>query len=263
VYKQLKIKKMEKNRKPGKALALMAIIFSMNTLFAQVPDTGGVKERRFARDTVERRERLMNMPPLRRGELGIRYMPTFSSLDLRTSGDVVVQGDVTLSHGYGIFLGGNFNDHVGIIGEVNFLEITQKYKDQNLDREVNVSYLNIPVLLSLNTNKRMPVNLNAVIGPQFGVNVGSSLKTTGDDNSATVTGKVGATGSDVGLAYGAGLEFALNRMHTFRIDLGYRGFYGLVDMSANQTSDDPDTFNIVVRAARRTNTAYLGLTWCF
>ena len=81
-------------------------------------------------------------------------------------------------------------------------------KDQSVDNEVNIKYLDIPVLLSLNTNKMAAVNLNAVVGPQFGINVGSDISSSG--STATATATVAAKKGDIGAAFGAGLEFALN-----------------------------------------------------
>jgi hypothetical protein len=121
--------------------------------------------------------------------------------------------------------------------------------------------VNIPVMLSFNTDKTLPVNLNFVVGPQFGINVGSSIQSSGNANADTLRAVVAVKQGDVGAAYGAGLEFALNKAHTLRLDLGFRGFYGFVDMRADQTS--PDSYNILVRASRKTYAGYLGLTFCF
>src|SRR5205814_1536614 len=104
-------------------------------------------------DTVVKEEKKPERPALRMGEFGVRYMPTFTSMNFRNYNNEVVQGDVSLSHGVGVMLGLNFSKNVGLQAEVNYLDITQKYKDRNLERQVNVSYLNIPVLLSLNTDK--------------------------------------------------------------------------------------------------------------
>jgi hypothetical protein len=204
-----------------------------------------------------------NDPTLRRGEFGLRYMPTFGSLDLRTYNNSTVKGSMSLSHGWGIMLGFNFNHHVGVQGEINYNEINQKWKDQSLNRTVHVSYLNIPVMLSLNTDKAAPVNLNFVVGPQFALNVGSSIKGDSKGNTETLNATVAARSGDVGAAYGAGLEFMLNKDHTLRLDLGFRGYYGFVDMSADQTNNNPDTYNVLVSASRKTYAGYIGLSFLF
>lgn len=248
-----------KNNTLNKIAALSATLLFVGSAAAQ--DTVKVRERTIVHDTVvkERTERVR--PPLRRGEFGIRYMPTFSAIDLRTYNGEVVKGSATMGHGAGIMLGFNIGKNVGLQAEVNYYQVTQSYKDRNLNREVNVSYLNIPLLLSLNTNKTMPVNLNIVAGPQFGINIGSTIKTTGGENADALQAVVGLKQGDVGLAYGAGLEFALNRNHTTRLDLGYRGFYGLVD--ANATDNGNNTYNVIVKASRRTYGAYIGFAFLF
>lgn len=202
-------------------------------------------------------------PPLRHGEFGVRYMPTFTTMRFRNQFDNEIQGDVAMSHGFGIMLGANLSKNIGLQVELSYLEVSQKYKDQNLDRKVDVSYLNIPVLLSLNTDKTRIVNLNFVAGPQFGVNLGSSISSSGTGDTETIQATVGAKGTDIGVAYGTGLEIALNRMHTVRLDFGYRGFYGLVDGNADQTAKNPDTYNVLIRTSRQTQGAYAGLTLCF
>lgn len=260
------------------AVAILIAFFSM-PLSAQEVDTVKVKEtqtvirdtvtvhdtvvKEVVRETPKQEPAKPERAPLRHGEFGIRYMPTFSSMSFRTYNGEVVQGDLTMSHGFGLMLGANFSKNVGIQAEASYLDISQKYKDQGLSRQVNVSYLNIPIMLSLNTDKTRMVNWNFVAGPQFGINLGASVQTTGDENSGTLRAVVGAKGTDVGLAYGTGLEFALNRARTMRADLGYRGYYGLIDASADQTSNNPDTYNVLVRASRFYHAAYLGLTWCF
>src|SRR3954469_22423886 len=87
-----------------------------------------------AQDTVRYREKVIDAeskdkwPPLRHGEFGIRYMPTFSAFDVRTSNNDVVSGSVKVSHGFGVILAGNFNRHLGIQGEINYYQASQSFK---------------------------------------------------------------------------------------------------------------------------------------
>lgn len=266
---------MKTKTKLGTIIALSSLLSI--SVKAQEPDTVKIiKETQIIRDTVVKQVLVPppptsepnvspkpERPPLRRGELGIRYMPTFASLALRNYNGDVIQGELTMNQGFGFMLGVNLSKNVGLQAEISYLDISQKFKDKNLNRQVNVSYLNIPVLLSLNTDKTRIVNLNFVAGPQFGVNLGSSINTTGDEDTETVRATIGAKGRDVGVAYGTGLEIALNRMHTARLDFGYRGFYGLVDGAASQSSKNPDTYNVLVKASRQTHAGYVGLTLCF
>ena len=198
---------------------------------------------------------------LKRIEFGVRYMPTFSSLDVHTSDGGTLQGSATMSNGFGIMTGLNLTKNIGIHAEVNYYNINQKYADGNLNHDLTINYLNIPVMLSLNTNKTAPVNLNLVAGPQFGINAGSKFETSGSGNTNSTTAVVSLRKGDVGFAYGAGLEIALNKSHSFRLDLGFRGFYGLVNMDTS--SNEQGTYNVIVSASRKTYGGYAGLAWMF
>ncbi len=199
-------------------------------------------------------------PPLRYVELGARLLPTFSSLSVQTYDGDVVQGKATMSIGYGAMLGLNLSKNVGVQGEVNYNKISQKYKDQSLERIVHVDYINIPILLSLNTDKSRMVNLNLVAGPQFGINVGSSTSVNGSRETDTLRAVVAVKQNDFGFAYGAGLETMLNPSHSIRLDLGFRGFYGLVDIDDKSSGD---TFNVIVRASRKAYGGYAGISFLF
>jgi hypothetical protein len=200
-----------------------------------------------------------DFPDLKVFELGFHYMPTFYYMDFHSENGDIVKGSVTLAHGFGGMLALNFSPHVGVQAEVDYYKATQKYKDQSVNNKVNIKYLDIPVLLSLNTNKMARLNLNAVVGPQFGINVGSDISSSGSTGTARAT--VDAKKGDIGAAFGAGLEFALDQGRNVRLDLGYRGFYGFVKMDADKTGSD--TYNVMVSANRKTNAAYVRLTFLF
>jgi hypothetical protein len=236
-------------------LSIVVVLISTTLLLSAVKASDNPKEKP-ATDTGTSLNQ-NDYPDLRRVELGFHYMPTFYSMDFKTYNGNVIKGSVTLSHGFGGMLGLNFSPHAGIQGEIDYYKATQKFKDQSISSEVNIKYLDIPLLLSLNTNKMAPVNLNAVVGPQFGINVGSDISSTGSTATATVAAKKG----DIGAAFGAGLEFAFGESHNLRLDLGYRGFYGFVKMDADKTGSD--TYNVVVNATRKTNAAYARLTFLF
>ena len=199
-------------------------------------------------------------PSLKRGEIGIRYMPTFSALDLVTSDGTVVKGSATMSNGFGIMLGLNISKNIGVLAELNYYQSTQIYKNNNTNREVKVSYINIPVLFSLSTDKTRWVNLNVVAGPQFGINAGANIKNNGT-SSDTLQAVVLVKKQDIGFAYGGGVELSLNKEHTLRLDVGYRGFYGLVDMNA--TGNSVNTYNVIAKGSRKTYGAYIGFAFVF
>lgn len=247
------------------AIKTLIVCISVLSFVANVnaQDTIRETERTIVRSSpaVSNSENAPAASDLKRGEFGVRYMPTFSALDLKTYNGDVIKGSATVSHGFGIMAAFNMSNHVGVQAEINYYKVSQEYADRNINREVTIRYINIPLMLSLNTSKSAPVNLNFVAGPQFGFSTGSSINKTDGESTDTLQVVLAVKKGDVGLAFGAGLEFALNSAHTTRLDFGYRGFYGLVDMDGNTTGED--TYNVLVKTARKTNAIYLGFTLLF
>ncbi|MDQ3190873.1 MAG: PorT family protein [Bacteroidota bacterium] len=197
-----------------------------------------------------------------RAEFGIRFMPTISSFDMKTSSGGTVKGEGTLGYGFGAMLGINFNQHVGLSGEVIYNSLSQKYNNDDIQQEFNVRYVNFPLLLSLNTGKSNPVNLKVEFGPQLGYNVGASVSTAGGGDSDTLQTVLSAKNGDFGIAYGSGLEFKLNKNKTLRLDIGFRGVYGFVNIS-NTSQPEEGSQYILDRAIIRTHAAYVGFTALF
>lgn len=197
-------------------------------------------------------------------EVGLRFMPTFSSFDVRTSSGVI-QSELTLGYGWGGLVGYNFTEHVGLQLEGIYSSMSQKYRDQSLDRVVHLNYMNFPLLFSANTGKGAPVNLNFVVGPQFGFNVGSKLETSGtpDDGVEQVDAVLAVKAGDVGVAYGAGLEFGFGESRQWHADLGFRGVYGLLDISDRSKTTTTDQYYVLDRAHVRSYAGYIGLTYAF
>jgi hypothetical protein len=196
------------------------------------------------------------------GEIGFRFMPSISSMQFKTSSGSTVGGQATLGYGGGIMLAANFSNYVGIEGDVIYNSISQKYADVDVQRKVNLQYVNIPVLLSLNTGINNQVNLNVVGGPQMGINVGSSITTIGDNGNSSQP-VLEVKKGDVGLAYGAGIDFALNDKRTTRLGLGFRGVYGLIDISDNSSTTSNNSYYLFDRTHITTYSAYIGLSFLF
>lgn len=224
------------------------ILFITNLLFAINTN---------AQDSTRTSEKA---PEYRRGEFGLRFMPTFSSFTMSTSSGGTVKSEVTLGYGGGIMLGYNITKHIGVQAEIIYNSLSQKYKDQDIPKEINVKYVNIPLLLSLNTGVGNVVNFRAVVGPQLGFNIGSSVKSTGGDTLITV---LTTKKSDLGIAYGAGIGITLNDTRSIRLDLGFRGVYGLIDISDDNNSNTTNSNYVLDRAKIRTNSAYIGITFLF
>jgi opacity protein-like surface antigen len=209
-----------------------------------------------AQETTER-------PPFKRVEFGFRYMPTLSAFEMQTSSGGTVKGEATFGHGIGGMLAFNFTNHFGIQGELIYNSLSQKYKDQDLDREINVRYINIPLMFSINTGKANPVNLNLVVGPQLGFNLGSSIKRDGGTDTDTFTYVLATKKNDIGFAYGAGFEFMLNEIRTIRMDLGFRGVHGLMNINNKEINETEGSVFIIDGAKVRTKSLYIGFSFLF
>lgn len=202
-----------------------------------------------------------NGTDFRKGLIGLRFMPSVSSFELQSS-DGVAKADFTLGYGFGGLIGVNFNKHIGVQLEVQYNRLTQKYQDQNLDRRVNVDYVNIPLLFSLNTNRMAPVNLNFVLGPQIGINVGAQLRTTGTSEDGTdFTAILAVKDNDFGFAYGIGVDLGLGEAKTTRLDFGFRGVQGLIDVSDDSRTTETNSYYILEKSYIKTYSIYAGLTF--
>jgi hypothetical protein len=196
-------------------------------------------------------------------EVGLRYMPTFSSLDLYTSTGGHVHGSVTLDNGGGVFAGYCLTDHIELQGEIIYNSLSQKYSELNADRTINIQYVNIPLLASFNSGKTQFFNVNVVIGPQIGINVGSSVKTTSGNIINVPSAMLNVKPGDLGFVYGAGVDFGLNASRTFRLGLGFRGVYGLLDISDNSKTVANNSYLILDRTHISTYSGYIGLSYLF
>jgi hypothetical protein len=201
-------------------------------------------------------------PPFKSGEFGVRFMPTFSRFNLVSYDGKTVTGTYNMSYGYGAMLGLN-GKHVGVQLEAIYNQYSQKYKDQDLERQVDINYVNFPLLLTLNTDKSKCVNFGVAVGPQVGLNVGSKIKTYGNTDVDTVEATLAVKQGDLGVAYGAGFDFALNKMRTVKLNLGFRGVYGLIDISDRSKTRATNSYLILDRTHVESYSGYLGLSFVF
>lgn len=206
-------------------------------------------------------------PVFKSGEFGVRYMPSYSALKLRTVNGTTTRGDFVVGHGFGILLALN-SRHVGVQLEGIYNAIAQKYRDNNMDRTVHMNYINIPLLLTLNTDKSKPVNFSVAVGPQLGINVGSDVESdnngNGNNNGVdTVRAVLALKQADFGVAYGAGLEFALNPARSIRLNLGFRGVLGLIDISDNSGTKATNEYFILDRTRTQVYAGYIGFSFLF
>lgn len=72
-----------------------------------------------------------------KAEFGLRFMPTISKFEMKSSSGGTIKGQATLGYGIGALLGYNFSNHFGIQREVIYSIVTQKYKEQDVEHKIN------------------------------------------------------------------------------------------------------------------------------
>jgi hypothetical protein len=192
---------------------------------------------------------------------GLRLMPTVSNFNLKTNTGGSIKGEINLGLGAGILFGYNFNQNVGINAEIMYSTYSQRYTEKNLERKITLRYVNIPLMLSLNSGITKPVNLNITGGPQIGISARSTFTTKGNGNGPDTYNAVVIRKGDLGFAYGAGLDVALNETKTTRFALGFRGVLGLIDISADNNNQINNSYYVIDRAQLKTYSIYFGLTF--
>jgi hypothetical protein len=187
--------------------------------------------------------------------LGLRFQPGFAAVSsANSSNSVGISGRV--GYGYGVSLAYYYNNYWGTQLELMYSTLSQDVTEKGFSRTVNLNYISIPLLATLNTNYGKPVNFNIALGPQFGLLAGSSV--SGNDNNFNAN--VSAKGLDFGVAFGGGLDFALGPKHHTHINLGYRGVQGLLDIDNSGGAVQQDNNYYLLRKAKTgSNSIYLGI----
>ncbi len=133
----------------------------------------------------------------------------------------------------------------------------------DVNRKINLKYVSVPLLLSVNSGKYKAVNLNAVAGPQFGLNVGNSLFTSSSSSQDHPQAIVSVKKGDVGLAYGVGMDFGLIPSQNLRFALGFRGLMGLLDISKPSPKLSNDDYYILNKTHLNVYSTYVGISYLF
>lgn len=199
--------------------------------------------------------------PVPKFYLGARYMPTFTHFDVNTNDNGTAETSFAVGHGVGGYMGTNFNKNVGLQLEVIYSELSQKYKYQGKVSKVGLSYLHIPLMLVLNTDITKPVNFNITAGPQIGINVGTKYEDYENSGNDSIKAVVAVKQSDLGFAYGAGFDFRLAK--EVQLGIGFRGVYGLVDISDKSRTRSTGEYLVIDKTHINTYAAYIGLRFNF
>jgi len=198
--------------------------------------------------------------PMYKVEAGFRFTTIIADFKMQTAQGNKVSEQAIPGYGAGSFMGYNISKHLGVQIEINYSSVSRKFTETGITRTVSLQYIDIPLLLSFNTNKLRRVNFNIVAGPQLGVNTGSNIHSSGEAEMISSQPQLSVRTTNMGLAYGAGIDFGLNHKHTFRLAMGYRGMLGLYHINNNKATLNSGSYYIMQHTPLHTYSVYLGLS---
>jgi len=194
-------------------------------------------------------------------ELGGKFLPTITDFQMYLSKYQKISSEFMLGYGGGIFFGYNLFPHFGIQVELNYISISKKYSIFPLSRIINLEYISLPILISLHSSKSKLVSFNCVLGTQLGINTSSIIFSSGFDPLQTENPILKLNKIELGLVYGIGIDFGLNKQKTLRIGFGFRCANGLFNMINQNNILENNKFYIIKNTTISTYTGYIGFSF--
>lgn len=102
-----------------------------------------------------------------------------------------------------------------------------------------------------------------MVGPQLGINTGSSLDVEGNSTIDTVNATINIKPADIGIAYGAGIDLGLGPDRLLHVNIGFRGVYGIIDIGEDSNNNTTSSYYILDRSKLKTYSGYAGLSYKF
>jgi hypothetical protein len=119
------------------------------------------------------------------------------------------------------------------------------------------------MLFSIHTGKLKTLNFSVIAGPQLGISAGSSISPSENYNPGIDEPILSVKNGDLGLAYGGGVDIALDDDKKIRLGIGYRGVMGLIDVSDESNTIVTDTYYVLEKTTIKTHSIYAGLSILF
>lgn len=192
----------------------------------------------------------------------LRVLHTFSSFDIRAASGSMTPGTITLGYGIAGIANVEFSRHFALQGEIIYSSSTHTFREEDAERQISVKYLHIPILAVFNTGTSDPVNIHLEAGPQFGLNVGSAMTLSGS-NLSPQGAVLAVRSTDIGIAYGIGMDVGIDPLNLLRLTLGFRGVAGLTPMGDTSGTLTPNSYYILSAASRDSYSGYIGLSLGF
>lgn len=191
---------------------------------------------------------------------GIRYMPIVAELYTKDDQGRIMNRESVFGHGFAGTCEYSLTEHFGVQGELIFNNLRQKFVYNRNKTEFRMNYINVPMLVTFNTDRTLRFNINFAAGPQIGVNVGSKLIGEQPRYSEIPNPALKVKRLDLGFAYGFGFEI-LNANKNMMFNAGFRGYQGFIDLGKDNSA--PNSFNIIEDTKLKTFAGYFGVTVVF
>ena len=139
----------------------------------------------------------------------------------------------------GIFVSKAITNTVGIRGEGLFSQKGAKGEEDGIDVTFRLTYIDIPVLLTLTPSSSSDAHFSVFTGPQFSFNTKAEAKASDDGQSLTQDLDDQIKGSDLGWVFGVGVEKG-------RISADARYTLGLSDIAEESGSLKNRVFAVMI-----------------
>ncbi|MBA3900233.1 MAG: outer membrane beta-barrel protein [Bacteroidetes bacterium] len=243
-------------------LVLVYLVFHFPELRAQLNNIQGTALNEIIKTPIEgteKQEQIIDAANVAGFHFGLRYQPFMSDIEFVGQSNRTVLPYERINQGWGATLNYYLSNWIAIHVEVINQHQRYEFRDSDILRNVKLNYVNIPMMVSANTNYGRSVNLNIAAGPYLGLNTKGQIATNGQAKGFE-TPVLLVNPLDFGAAFGGGIDFAFGAHKWLHLNLGYRGTIGLTSITDNNIILDENQYSIIGKNTRnRTNGAYIGL----
>ncbi|HYG50776.1 MAG TPA: porin family protein [Flavobacteriales bacterium] len=195
-------------------------------------------------------------------EVGFQVMPTYATVTMGNWDGTSVEDDAIIGLSRAGVAAFTLNPTLAVTAEFVYTTFKMEFNHRGSPKRLNVNYISVPLMAAINTSKMSRINVKLVIGPQFGINAGSSVESANGQEPDSLQSLWRVKQGDMGVAYGAGLEFALNSSRSLRLTTGFRGISGFLNVADNSTNMAV-FFSRVNKVNVHLYSVYGGLIWLF
>lgn len=205
------------------------------------------------------------MQPLLRYEVSVSYNSIYTVCNTKITDNLKQYGKPKPGYGISILFSKILNRYFNLQSGLIYHNMSYEFPlEKHKYYQLQLNNLQIPLLAAINTDKCCLINYTIFLGPQITYNLSSSYIPPESAIALRDTSQVilSVNRLDIGFAYGAGGDIAINKTKSMRIDVGYRGSLGFTDRSGNV--DATNQINIIPqRTTVNTFGGYIGFKMVF